>query len=92
MEADWRGLDLAAHPVTAKVNGKGAFAGQGSNVLGDPRLALAWLANELSQHGYSLLAGQVVMTGTCMTPVSIAAGDQVEADFGPLGAVSVHFT
>ena len=86
----WRGLDLAAHPVRARV-GAGAWqAGSGANVLGDPRLALTWLANELSGLGVPLRAGQIVTSGTCMTPLTIAAGDQVEADFGCLGSVSLR--
>src|SRR5437867_3513541 len=34
--------------------------GIGANVLGDPRVALTWLVNELSQLGLTLRAGQVV--------------------------------
>ncbi|HEU0162266.1 MAG TPA: fumarylacetoacetate hydrolase family protein [Rhizomicrobium sp.] len=87
--AAWRGLDLAAHAVTGFRNGAVAETGTGANVLGDPRLALAWLANELSAHGVVLRAGQVVTTGTCVKPLSIAAGDRLEGDFGVLGRVAV---
>ncbi len=87
--ADWRGLDLAAHPVTGSRNGTVAETGIGANVLGDPRLALAWLANELSDHRLTLKAGQVVTTGTCAKPLAIAAGDRLDGDFGPLGRVAV---
>ena len=88
----WRGIDLAAHPVRAIVNGAPAGEGSGANVLGDPRLALTWLANELSRHGLTLKAGEAVTTGTCVKPVTIAAGDHVEGDFGPLGRVAVAIT
>ena len=90
-EADWRGLDLAAHRVTARVGAGPELEGVGANVLGDPRTALAWLANELRGLGVTLAAGQVVTTGTCMIPVPVAAGDEVTADYGPLGRVSVRF-
>jgi 2-keto-4-pentenoate hydratase len=60
-------------------------------VLGDPRVALAWLANEVSRHGVALAAGQVVTTGTCMAPLEILPGDKVTADFGALGTVGVRF-
>jgi 2-keto-4-pentenoate hydratase len=60
-------------------------------VLGDPRVALAWLANELSQLGVTLKAGQIVTTGTCRPPLPIQSGDLMEADFGSLGNVSVGF-
>jgi 2-keto-4-pentenoate hydratase len=87
--AAWRGIDLAAHPVRALVNDAVAGEGSGVNVLGDPRIALTWLANELCRHGLTLQAGEAVTTGTCVKPVAIAAGDRVMGDFGPLGRVGV---
>lgn len=92
--APWRPLDLAAHAVRATVTGTARSYvrdGVGANVLGDPRIALAWLANELSGQGVTLRAGQIVTTGTCVVPLEIVAGDAVRADFGMLGAVSAHF-
>ena len=59
-------------------------------MLGDPRVALQWLANELSQLGIPLAAGQLVTTGTCLPPMAIKPGDRINGDFGPLGAVSVR--
>ena len=61
------------------------------NVLGDPRIAPAWLANELSQFDLTLKAGEVVTTGTCHPPLPIQSGDVFEADFGVIGKVSVRF-
>jgi 2-keto-4-pentenoate hydratase len=89
---DWRPLDLARHAVAASVAGQAACRGSGGNVLGDPRRALTWLANELSAHGLTLAAGQVVTTGTCMTPLPVVPGDAVVADFGALGSVEVRLT
>ncbi len=90
-EAHWRELDLVAHAVRAEVEGRYRRDGGGENVLGDPRAALAWLVNELSALGETLGAGQVVTTGTCMTPLEIQPGDHVLADFGVLGHVEVVF-
>jgi len=90
--ADWRAIDLTAHPVAGEVTGRIHRDGKGANVLGDPRLALTWLANELSRLSITLRSGQVVTTGTCMVPLAVAAGDRVVADFGVLGRVSVSFT
>jgi len=93
--ADWRALDLAAHRAIGRVRRADGSAwqreGLGANVLDDPRLALAWLANELSGLGLELAAGEVVTTGTCMPPLEIAPGDAVEADFGVLGRVTLRF-
>lgn len=90
-EADWRAIDLARHEAVGRVAGKIEREGVGSNVLGDPRVALTWLANELSGIGVTLRAGQVVTTGTCLVPLPIEAGDEVSADFGVLGRVAVRF-
>lgn len=89
--ADWRAMDLVEHRAIGTVTGKLERVGIGRNVLGDPRVALAWLANELSAHGLTLRAGQVVTTGTCLIPLPIAPGDEVKMDFGVLGTVSARF-
>jgi len=88
--ADWRARDLMAERPAITLGGNVHF-GDGRNVLGDPRLALTWLANELRGLGWTLRAGEVVTTGTCHPPLPIQGGDFVAADFGALGHVSVGF-
>ena len=88
----WRGRDLVNHRVTALRNGSVACEGKGANVLGDPRIALAWIANELSALGDGLKAGEVVTTGTCVVPFAVAPGDRIRADFGDLGSVEASVT
>lgn len=90
--ADWRQMDLVEHPVAARVNGELAREGKGANVLGDPRLALTWIANELSLADDMLREGQVITTGTCVIPVEIRSGDHVIAEFGRIGQVEVRLT
>ena len=89
--ADWRAIDLVEERPLVTLRGE-RFVGHGRNVLGDPRAALVWLANELRQLGVTLKAGRVVTTGTCHPPLPIAAGDFFAADFGVLGKVSVGFS
>jgi len=92
---DWRDHDFRVHEVRAIVVRGGRTiqqrVGKGEAVLGDPRDALTWLVNELSQLGVTLRAGQVVSTGTCMTPLPIEPGDSVDADYGVLGRVRLTF-
>ena len=64
--------------------------GIGANVLGDPRIALTWLANELSQHGMTLARDQVVTTGTCLVPLEVMPGDKVSVDYGSLGQMTMQ--
>lgn len=91
----WQQLDLATHPVSARVTGRDGRhwerQGSGAAVLGDPRIALTWLVNELSAQGIGLLAGQFVTTGTCMVPLELVEGDTVQADFGVLGSIGMQF-
>ena len=89
--SNWRALDLVEEKPVIKLRGQ-RFIGHGKNVLGDPRIALAWLANELSLLGVTLRAGEVVTTGTCHPPLPIQSGDLFEADFGTIGKVSVGFS
>jgi 2-keto-4-pentenoate hydratase len=88
--ADWRQSDLPRHPVTAHLNGKLVREGRGENVLGDPRIALTWIANELSLVGDMLRRGETVTTGTCIAPAQVDAGDHVVADFGEFGRVETR--
>lgn len=88
----WRSLDLAEQPVWGQVNDSPRRPGVGGNALGDPRMALAWLVNELSRYGTTLRAGEIVTTGTCLTPLPINPGDSFVGDFGVLGRVSANFT
>lgn len=94
--AVWRTIDLSRHAVTGKVRTAGGDCwtreGVGAAVLGDPRIALTWLANRLSALGLTLKAGEIITTGTCMTPLEIGPGDAVEADYGVLGRARLRFS
>jgi 2-keto-4-pentenoate hydratase len=90
----WRSVDLAAHPVQARVSGadgreRYARAGEGRALLGDPLVALGWLANTLSALGLGLRAGDWASCGTCMVPLEILPGDRVVADYGAFGRIDI---
>ena len=87
----WRTVDLAAHQVVGRIGTRHECEGVGANVLGDPRIALTWLANELSQHGMTLARNQIVTTGTCVVPMAIGEGDSVLVDYGALGRMTMQF-
>ena len=89
---DWRALDLAACTLGAFLDGRHVGDGLGANVLGDPRIALTWLANELSRLGVGLKRDEVVTTGTCIKPLAIAPGTHVAGDFGTIGRVSLSIS
>lgn len=89
---DWRGLDLAGHKVALSVDGEHKVTGVGSEVLGDPRHSLVWLANFLRVRGKGLKAGDWVTTGSTMGICPAPPGSSAVADFGSLGRVEVSFT
>ena len=88
--SDWRSRDLATHPVVVYLDGEQVSTGSGANVLGDPRVALTWLVNELRTYGDGISAGQFVTTGTCVIPLPIKPGSTMRADFGEFGTVSAR--
>jgi 2-keto-4-pentenoate hydratase len=90
--ADWRSRDLVTHAVDAYRNWEKVATGSGANVLGDPRIALTWLVNELRTYADGIDQGQFVTTGTCVIPVPIQRGDQIRVDFGDFGTASVTLT
>ena len=87
--AGWRARDLVTHVVSVYRNGEKVATGSGANVLGDPRIALAWLVNELRTYADGIARGQFVTTGTCVIPVPIHRGDRIRVDFGDFGEAKV---
>jgi 2-keto-4-pentenoate hydratase len=63
--------------------------GAGAAALGDPTAVVAWLANTLGEHGTSLEAGQLIMTGALHAAVPLRPGDVFVAEFDRLGAVTL---
>jgi 2-keto-4-pentenoate hydratase len=88
---DWRGLNLSTQPVRAWKQNKVVAEGSGANALGDPRIALTWLANHLNKRGLALKTGEIITTGTCVTPVDVVAGDPGVMDFFALGKMRAGF-
>jgi len=84
-------LDLRLVGVLAWKNGEVVESGASGAVLGNPALAVAWLANALAAFGVRLEAGHVILPGSCTAAVAVGAGDVVRAEFADLGAVGVSF-
>jgi 2-keto-4-pentenoate hydratase len=65
--------------------------GLGEAVMGDPGLAVAWLANRLRTYGVSLKAGEVVLSGAFTAAAPASRGDRFRAEFSGLGTVEAWF-
>ena len=82
--------DLRELAVRFGRDGEVLQEGTGAAVMGDPAVAVAWLANELARFGEALPAGQPVLAGSFTAAIEATPG-RYEASFGPrLGSVSVE--
>ncbi len=86
------GLDLATCAMTMSRGGEVVSKGTGADCLGDPLLAVAWLATTARDRGSPLRAGEVVLSGALGPMVAVAPGDHFRAHVSGLGDVSALFT
>ena len=66
--------------------------GLAAGVLDHPATGVAWLANKIAPYDEQLHPGDVVLSGSFTRPTDVARGDELRADFGTLGDISVRFT
>ena len=66
--------------------------GDGAACLGDPLLALAWLARTAREVGDPLRAGEVVLSGALGPMVATPPGSRVRAEITGLGTVEAIFS
>lgn len=88
---DWRSVDLNDAGMDLYLNEFYIKSGRASAAMGHPITSLTWMINWARSHGRSVVAGEVVSTGTCTGHCFAAPGDVVSADFGDLGFVQVEF-
>ena len=85
-------IDVRAIDAQLEINGEKVAEGRSDAVLGDPTIAVAWLANKVASFGVRLQKGHVVLPGSCTRAYDVRPGDQVVATFSGLGSVSLSFT
>ena len=85
-------LDMRWVAAICAKNGAIEETGVAAGVLNHPATAVAWLTRSLAARGQGLEANQVVLSGSFIRPIEVAAGDTIHADYGPCGTVSCHFT
>ncbi|NUR43356.1 MAG: hypothetical protein HOV73_25070 [Streptomyces sp.] len=78
--------------MTLARGGETVSRGDGAACLGDPLIALAWLARTAREVGDPLRAGQVVLSGALGPMVVAGPGDVFAAEISGLGPVSVRFS
>ncbi len=82
---------LADVACSVSLDGVEQGVGSGAAVLGDPLLALVWLANTLGERGVGIPAGSIVLPGAMTASVPVVAGSHVSATFGDAPALTVSF-
>jgi 2-keto-4-pentenoate hydratase len=88
-------LDLAECAMTMRKGGAAGdvvSTGTGAACLGHPLASVAWLAQNVRDHGRPLRAGEVILSGALGPMVPVAPGDVFLADISGLGQVSATFT
>ena len=88
---DWRNVELKGREVVLTLDGTDAARGPCAKVLGDPLMGVVGLANAQPLPAGGLKRGQIVTTGTCITPIAMKMGTYI-ADFGELGRVEMTIT
>ena len=77
--------------MTMSVDGQKDSTGSGEACLGDPLLAVRWLARTARDLGDPLRAGQVVLSGALGPMRPAAPGATATASITGLGTVAVRF-
>ncbi|HWO67256.1 MAG TPA: fumarylacetoacetate hydrolase family protein [Umezawaea sp.] len=86
------GLDLVACAMTMSRGDEVVSKGTGADCMGDPMIAVAWLATTARDRGRPLRAGEVVLSGALGPMVPVVAGDHFRAHITGLGDVAALFT
>ncbi|GAA5026576.1 2-keto-4-pentenoate hydratase [Microbacterium fluvii] len=84
-------VDLPWVPGVLSKNGEVCETGVAAGVLGHPATGVAWLANKFHQHGARLEAGEIILAGSFTRPMWVSRGDDVLADYGPMGTITCRF-
>jgi len=84
-------IDLRWVPGVLSRNGEIEETGVAAGVLGHPATGVAWLANKFAQHGARLEAGEIILAGSFTRPMWVQRGDEIRADFGPMGVITCRF-
>lgn len=77
--------------MTLSFNNNVKCSGNSSEVLGNPINAIKWLAQKLDTHNKKLLKGQIVSSGTFISPIPIQNGTY-KAVYNEIGSVEVTFS
>lgn len=85
-------IDIKDIDAVLTRNGEVVAEGRSDAVLGDPVIAVAWLARKVASFGVRLKAGDIVLPGSCTRAIDARPGEEFHAEFAGLGSVRLQFT
>jgi len=88
---DLRDVDLVTCGMVVWKNGEVIATGAGAAALGSPVNSVTWLANALGRYGVTLKAGEIILSGSLVPLIPIAAGDEMEVAIGGIGRLKAKF-
>jgi 2-oxo-hept-3-ene-1,7-dioate hydratase len=59
--------------------------------MGNPINPIAWLANKMAEFDDYLRAGEIIISGSVVTPVRVQPGGHINITFTRLGSVAATF-
>ncbi len=86
---DWSGLEFAELPFALSLAGQEVALKLNSPTTGQTLEALCWLTDHAASRGVPLKAGDVVITGARLGPVSLQGVRDCRATIGALGPVAI---
>ncbi|HTX94984.1 MAG TPA: 2-keto-4-pentenoate hydratase [Mycobacterium sp.] len=86
-----REVDVKTVDAVLTRNGEVVAEGRSDAVLGNPVIAVAWLARKVESFGVRLKKGDLVLPGSCTRAIDARTGDEFVADFTGLGSVRLSF-
>ena len=84
-------VDVARCPMEMERGGAPVASGSGAACLGNPLVAVRWLARTMALAGRPMRAGDVVLSGALGPMVPVAAGDVLDVRIGGAGSVRARF-
>lgn len=89
---DWRGLSLLEIPVELRIDGGEPEPENPIERRTEPLEVLTWLANELSDRGIGLKAGQYVTPGSATLPRPLPHGGRAIAHYGEHATIEISIS
>jgi 2-keto-4-pentenoate hydratase len=92
VRTDFKASALSSVTARMSINGVEVGSGKGTDVLGDPLRALAWIADSLAARGQGLKKGEFVLLGSLVQTHWVKPADEVVIHNEPLGDAKASFT